>query len=341
MNVPAWLTPPHACLYAYSVSVHENPRWYNPAVTTNNWAEALTRTRKSTFGRISSVFGVTELKDSFWDELEAALIQADLGVELSLQIIEDLHSRTKDSGWTKVSEVQPALLEMLIDLVQAPPTSDFDGKPRVILLVGVNGSGKTTTAARLGYAEQRDGHTLIFAAADTYRAAACEQLKVWGEQLRVEVICGQPGGDAGAVVYDASKAAIARDCDLLIVDTSGRMHTEHNLMAELRKIVKVQGNVIDGAPHQTLLVLDATTGQNGIAQARSFGDSIHIDGVVLAKLDNSAKGGVGLAVKHELGLPILYVGLGEGIEALAPFDPEAYVSGLLPAYPEKQIGGEA
>ncbi len=294
-----------------------------------SWNEALSRTRKTTFGRISTIFGATELTDVFWEDLEAGLIQADLGVELTLELISDLQDRARKEGWTKGAEVCVATRTTLLDLVSSPHLELPPGHPYTVVLVGVNGSGKTTTAARLAYRELQNKRSVILASADTYRAAACEQLKVWGERISVSVVCGQPGSDPGAVVYDAGQAAIARDLDSLIVDTSGRMHTEQNLMAELQKIVKVLGKVVDGAPHLTLLILDATTGQNGLAQAEAFTKTIQIDGVVLAKLDGSAKGGIALAIRKKLKLPVYYVGLGEGIEDLVRFDPQAYVNGLL------------
>jgi len=196
-------------------------------------------------------------------------------------------------------------------------------------MVGVNGSGKTTSIGRLAYRWIRSGKKVILAAADTYRAAATEQLELWGERLGTELIKGLPGSDPGAVVYNACEAAVARNADALLIDTSGRMHTHHNLMSELQKICRVAGKVIDEAPHKVLLVLDATTGQNGISQAKAFNEAIQLDGVIIAKLDGSARGGVGFAVVSELDLPILYVGLGENPQDLVPFNPESYIDGLL------------
>jgi fused signal recognition particle receptor len=199
----------------------------------------------------------------------------------------------------------------------------------VVILVGVNGSGKTTAAARLARQWQRQGKRVLLAGADTYRAAAGEQLSVWAERLGIEVIGGEPGADPGSVIYAALQAAQARGVDVVVADTSGRMHTRHNLMAELEKVVRVAGKVVPGAPHQVLLVLDATTGQNGLAQARAFTEAVGVNGVILAKLDTSARGGVALAVADQLNLPILFAGLGEGPEDLVRFQPEAYVEGLL------------
>jgi fused signal recognition particle receptor len=193
----------------------------------------------------------------------------------------------------------------------------------------VNGSGKTTTIGRLAYRWTQSGRRVLLAGADTYRAAASEQLALWGDRLGIDVIIGHPGSDPGAVVYNASEAATARGVDDLLIDTSGRMHTHHNLMAELQKVCRVAGKVIVDAPHEVLLVLDATTGQNGLAQTKAFSEAIAITGVIIAKLDSSARGGVGFAVVSELHLPIRYVGLGEKPQDLIPFEPESYVDGLL------------
>jgi fused signal recognition particle receptor len=208
---------------------------------------------------------------------------------------------------------------------------DVEHSPEVIILIGVNGSGKTTAAARLAHRLKQNGKSILFAAADTYRAAASEQLQQWGARLGVDVVSGQTGSDPGAIVYDATQAAIARSIDVVIVDTSGRMHTQHNLMAELQKVCRVSGKVLEGAPHQVLLVLDGTTGQNGLAQAQAFTKAVDVTGVILAKLDTSAKGGVAFAIADQLHLPITHVGLGEQQEDFAGFNPEAYVEGLLSA----------
>jgi fused signal recognition particle receptor len=211
---------------------------------------------------------------------------------------------------------------------EAPPP--ISG-PLVYVLVGVNGSGKTTSAAKLAAVLLQKGQRVLFAAADTYRAAADEQLQRWAERLKVDVVSGKPGSDPAAVAYDAAQAALARKVDALLVDTSGRMHTSHNLMAELQKVCRVTGKVIPGAPHHVVLVLDATTGQNALAQARAFTQAVGVTEILLTKLDGSAKGGIALAVHRSLGLPISYVGLGEGTDDLAPFDAGAYVEALLPA----------
>jgi fused signal recognition particle receptor len=273
--------------------------------------------------------GATELTSTFWEGLEQTLIQADLGIKIAQALIADLKEISRSDGLTHGDQIVERLRTLLLKHLDAVPNPEPEERPLVIILIGVNGSGKTTTAARIAYRWLRSGEKVILAAADTYRAAATEQLKIWGDRLDIEVISGQPGSDPGAVVYNAAQAALARDMDVLIVDTSGRMHTEHNLMAELQKICKVAGKVISGAPHQVLLVLDATTGQNGLAQAQAFTDAVDVTGVIVAKLDSSARGGVGFAVNSVLGIPIQYVGFGETLEDLSSFDAEAFVNGLL------------
>jgi fused signal recognition particle receptor len=218
----------------------------------------------------------------------------------------------------------------LIKRLDTPPSVNFDGiRPAIVLLVGVNGSGKTTTAAKLGKQFSKQGKQVLLAAADTYRAAAVDQLQVWGERLNLPVIAGQPNADPGSVAFDAVQAAIARKSDIVLVDTAGRLHTRFNLMEELKKVHRVVGKALPGAPHATWLVLDATTGQNALQQARAFKDAVKVDGIILAKLDSSARGGMAFAIQRELGLPILYAGLGEKPDDLTLFDPEAFVDGLL------------
>ncbi len=296
----------------------------------NTWRDALERTRRTAFGRLASVLGATEITDDFWDELEATLIQADVGAETTSWLIEDLRSIARREGVTQGKALYEHMESLLAEELRPPDRPTSSGGPRVILIVGVNGSGKTTTTARLAHRYRGAGREVLMATTDTYRAAAIEQLEIWGRRLGVQVIAGQPGGDPGAVMYTACEAALAGGFDVLIADTSGRMHTSHNLMAELGKVRRVAGKRIPSAPHETLLVLDATTGQNGLAQARSFTEAVDVTGVVLAKLDSSAKGGVALAVTRELGIPIRFVGVGEGLEDLAPFDPAAFSQALVP-----------
>jgi fused signal recognition particle receptor len=304
-------------------------RWYNPFVKGNPWRQALARTRRTAFGRLASLVGATELTDVFWLGLEETLIQADLGIKIVQPLIADLEEISRSEGLNRGDQILERLRALLLRRLVVVSDPEPEMRPLVIILVGVNGSGKTTTAARIAHRWLSSGNKVMLAAADTYRAAASEQLKIWGDRLDVEVITGQPGSDPGAVVYNAAQATLARDVDVLIVDTSGRMHTEHNLMAELQKICRVTGKVIQGAPHQVLLVLDATTGQNGLSQAQAFTDAVDVTGVIVAKLDSSARGGVSFAINSVLGIPIQYVGFGETLEDLSAFDPEAFVDGLL------------
>jgi fused signal recognition particle receptor len=295
-----------------------------------NFSAGLARTRDQVFGKIANLVGATEITDDTWDELEATLIQADMGLTVSSELLERLKKHVNDMGVTKEGELQTFLRQELINLLQAAPMPPLVGNPAIVLMVGVNGSGKTTTSAKLAKVlRDRDHRKPILAAADTFRAAAIDQLKEWGRRLNVEVIAGQPDGDPGAVVYDAVAAAKARGADIIIVDTAGRLHTKFNLMEELKKVRGVAAKVSPGAPHAVLLVLDSTTGQNGLAQAKAFTEAVGVTGIVLTKLDGSAKGGVAFAIRRELGLPILFAGLGEKVEDLTPFDPQAFVDGLL------------
>jgi fused signal recognition particle receptor len=298
-------------------------------VQKGNWREALSKTRRATFGRIASIFGATELTNEFWDELESTMIQSDLGIELTLQIIQKLKELARTEGITNGADLYSQLRSELICRLDLANDQNSFLRPVVHIIVGVNGSGKTTTIGRLAYRWKQSGKKVLLAAGDTYRAAATEQLELWAEKLDIELIKGLPGSDPGAVVFNACEAAMARDVDELLIDTSGRMHTHHNLMTELQKICRVAGKVIEGAPHQVILVLDATTGQNGISQAKAFSEAIKLNGVIIAKLDGSARGGVGFAIVSELSLPILYVGMGEKPQDLIPFNAESYVDGLL------------
>lgn len=295
----------------------------------NKWKSGLARTRKRTFGQIANFFGATEIDADTWDELEALFIQSDMGLDVTEEVIEALKERHQQEGLTKVEELGAAMKEELLARLADPPPFELSEKPAVILVVGVNGSGKTTNMAKLGQRFQNDGKSLIFGAADTFRAAAIEQLQIWGERLDIPVIAGQPDGDPGAVAYDTVQAAVARNADLVLIDTAGRLHTRFNLMEELKKVYRVSGKALPGAPHAVWLVMDATTGQNALHQARAFKDAVEVTGVILAKLDSSARGGMAFAIQRELGLPILFAGLGEGADDLAPFDPEAFIDGIL------------
>lgn len=295
-----------------------------------NWKNGLEKTRKAAFGKIAAFFGATDIKKDTWDELEAELIQSDLGIETSDTIISTLKSKVEQTGVTKVDEFQALLREELLSHLSETRLPDFSQThPAVILLVGVNGSGKTTAAAKLGWQFQNQGKKVLLVAADTYRAAAVDQLQVWGDRLKIPVLAGQANADPGAVAYDGIQSGIARKSDIILVDTAGRLHTRFNLMEELKKVYKVVGKALPGAPHATWLVLDATTGQNAFQQAKAFKDAVQVDGVILAKLDTSAKGGMAFAVGQQLGLPILFAGLGERPEDLQPFDRNAFVDNIL------------
>ena len=303
--------------------------WYNSPVKNETWQEALLRTRETAFGRLAALLGATELSSDYWDELEAMMVQADIGILITQKIITELQARSRDGGLTRGDQVRTHLKDIMMALLIPPEKALDDVQTKVIVMVGVNGSGKTTTVARLAALYKKEGKQCLIAAADTFRAAATEQLEYWANLLGIEIIKGQRGSDPGAVVYSATQAALARNIDVLIVDTSGRMHTQHNLMDELKKVCSVSTKLIPEAPHQVLLVLDATTGQNGISQAKSFADAVAVSGVVLAKLDSSGKGGVGFEVASELKLPILYAGVGEELDDLIEFDPAAFVASIL------------
>ena len=296
----------------------------------SKWKEGLSKTRQQTFDRLGALFGVTQITPETWDELETILVQADIGVETTESVIQTVKDRAGFEMIARTEQLYSLLRAELIKRLDPPPPVNFDAiRPAIILLVGVNGSGKTTTAAKLGKQFSKQGKQVLLAAADTYRAAAVDQLQVWGERLNLPVIAGQPNADPGSVAYDAVQAAIARKFDLVLVDTAGRLHTRFNLMEELKKVYRVVGKALPGAPHATWLVLDATTGQNALQQARAFKDAVKVNGIILAKLDSSARGGMAFAIQRELGLPILYAGLGEKPDDLTRFDPEAFVDGLL------------
>ena len=295
----------------------------------SRWREGLSRTSKAAFGQIASILGTSEITDETWDDLEATLIQADLGIETASSVLEDLKRLTRAEGWTRSDELFSALKAELRSRLIQPPAISLNDKPTVILVVGVNGSGKTTTIAKLSAKFVGEGKKILLGAADTFRAAAVDQLQVWGDRLNVEVIAGAPESDPGAVAFSAVQAGVARGVDIVMVDTAGRLHTRFNLMEELKKVNRVVGKALPGAPHQVWLVLDATTGQNALQQARSFKEAVNVSGVILTKLDSSARGGMAFAIQRELGLPILFAGLGEKPEDLTPFDPDAFIDGIL------------
>jgi fused signal recognition particle receptor len=290
----------------------------------------LSKTRQSFFGRIAQVLGNTEIDDDTWDDMEAILIQADLGIQTTAHVIDELQQRVKRDGITKTDQLHVALKETLSGLLSFPPPMNISGRElSIVLVVGVNGSGKTTSIAKLANRLNRAGRKVMLAAGDTFRAAAIEQLQTWGERVNVPVIAGKPGSDPAALVFDATKAAKARGYDVLIVDTAGRLHTNYNLMEELTKIKNVSQKVVPDAPHEVLLVLDGTTGQNALQQAQKFRELVDVTGVIVTKLDSTAKGGMVFAVFGDLGLPVHYIGLGEGIEDLVLFSPENFVNSLF------------
>jgi fused signal recognition particle receptor len=295
----------------------------------NNWRTALDRTRRAAFGRLSALIGATELTPAVWEEMESLLLQADLGPQLTQQLLTLLRQKSAAEGVIRRAELDRGLREFLSERLGKAEPSVFTQTPSILLVAGVNGSGKTTSIAKLAHRFQREGKRVLLAAADTFRAAASDQLEVWAGRMGIEVIAGLPGSDPGAVAHDAAQAALSRNMDLLIVDTAGRQHTSYNLMEELKKVRRVLGKVVPGAPHHTWLVLDASTGQNALSQAAAFREAVAADGVILTKLDGSSKGGFIFRVRSELGLPILFVGLGEKLEDLAPFDPQAFLDGIF------------
>lgn len=293
------------------------------------WKDGLAKTSKAAFGQIANLLGASEIAPETWDDLEALLVQADLGMDTTNLVLDALEKRVDQQGLTRASQLRAGLRDELLALLPAPPALEFPAQPTVILVVGVNGSGKTTSIAKLGQRFTRQGKSVLLGAADTFRAAAVEQIEVWAERLGLEVIAGQTGGDAGAVAYDTIRAGMARNTDIVLIDTAGRLHTRFNLMEELKKVHRVVGKAMPGAPHAVWLVMDATTGQNALQQARAFKDAVKVTGVILAKLDSSARGGMAFAIQRELGLPILFAGLGEKPDDLQPFDPQAFVAGIL------------
>jgi fused signal recognition particle receptor len=295
----------------------------------SKWKLGLAKTSKSAFGQIATLLGATEISQEIWDDLEAILIQADIGVETTKSILDALEKRVDHEGITKAQDLRMALRQELRSRLDTPPSLNFYNRPTVILIVGVNGSGKTTTIAKLGNYFTQDKKKVLLGAADTYRAAAVEQLQVWAERLNIPIITGQADGDAGAVAYDTVQSAIARNIDITLIDTAGRLHTRFNLMEELKKVYRVVGKAMPGAPHAVWLVMDATTGQNALQQAKAFKEAVNINGIILAKLDSSARGGMAFAIQRELSIPILFAGLGEKSDDLQFFDPDAFIDGII------------
>jgi fused signal recognition particle receptor len=297
--------------------------------------KATERTRRGLFGRIGGLFERPDFDEDLWDELEEILVASDTGLATTEAILGRVRQRVRDDGVKQSARVRDFLREELIATLEAPrqdpPAWTREDAPGrlVILVVGVNGAGKTTTIAKMAHAFKRDGATVILGAADTFRAAAIDQLKVWSERVGVRVIAGKQGGDPGAVVFDTLSAAESARADVVIIDTAGRLHTKANLMEELKKINRIVQRTIPDAPQETLLVLDATTGQNGLAQAKTFAEAVGVTGIVLAKLDGTAKGGIAFAIAHDLDIPVRFIGTGEKMDDLAPFDAREFVDSLL------------
>jgi len=292
--------------------------------------ERLSRSREALAGGLDRVFaGRKEVDAALLEELEELLITADLGVETTLHLVQTLQDRLKRRELADVERLKAALGEEMFNLLQAPPPLERAARPWVVLLVGVNGVGKTTTIAKLAHQERLQGRVPLLIAGDTFRAAAVEQLEIWGERVGASVIKQKTGADPAAVVFDGLAAALARGVDTVFIDTAGRLHTKVNLMEELKKIYRTAAKKLPGAPHEVLLVLDATTGQNALSQARIFHEAVGLSGIILTKMDGTAKGGVALAVAQETGLPLRYIGLGEGLEDLRPFDAAAFVAAIL------------
>ncbi len=291
---------------------------------------SLGRTRQL-FGRVNDILEADEITDEVWDELEDTLISGDVGVTTTERLLGTLRERVEAEHLERGSELRAALKEELALLLGEPePLVVSETSPiSVYLVVGVNGVGKTTSIAKLANLLKRDKHRVLLAAGDTFRAAAAEQIKTWGERIGTPVISHQYGADPGAVVFDAMQAAQARGADVLIVDTAGRLHTKFNLMEELKKMMRVLQKYDAEAPHEVLLVIDATTGQNGFLQAKQFVQDAGVSGVILTKLDGTARGGIAFAVASELGLPIKFIGTGESVKDIAPFDADAFVDALF------------
>jgi fused signal recognition particle receptor len=293
---------------------------------------ALSRTRAAMGEQLKSVLTVgRRLDDQVLDEIEETLILSDIGPELAAQVTADLRQAYRTKAIREASQAYEYLkgdfkrsladVDRSLRFAPVPPT--------VVLVAGVNGSGKTTFIGKLAKRLGSEGRSVVIAASDTFRAAAAEQLTVWSERAGVDIVKHQSGADPGAVAYDACEAALARGIGVLIIDTAGRLHTQDNLMRELEKVHRVVGKKVPDAPHEVLLMLDATTGQNGVNQAREFGRAVPVTGIVLNKLDGTAKGGIVLAIHRQLGIPVKFVGIGEGIDDLAPFDPDAFVEALF------------
>ncbi len=301
----------------------------------NRFEKAVQRSREGWFTRVVRLFDRATVDETLWDELEELLISADVGVATSAKLLERVKERMGRERLAEGYQIRSALKEEMVSMlrVNATPAKASIGlsssRPTVVLVVGVNGTGKTLSIAKLAYSLKEQGKKVIVAAADTFRAAATEQLKILGQRVGAEVISHQSGADPGAVVFDSLEAARSRGADVVIIDTAGRLHTKFNLMEELKKIKRVASRSSPDTPHEVILVLDATTGQNGLTQARNFTDAVGVTGIFLTKLDGTAKGGIVMAICDELKLPILFIGTGEEVDDMAPFDAQGFVEALF------------
>jgi len=293
--------------------------------------DGLAKTRNNLAGHFNALLGRKLLDDQFWEELEETLIAADFGLPTTEKIVGDLKIAAQQQNLTLADDVIRVFKTDVADYIKHPAMAPVatSTKPHVVLVVGVNGSGKTTTIGKLAAQDRKQGRSVMLVAADTFRAAAADQLAVWAQRSGAELVRHTEGGDPAAVVFDGLAAAKARGIDVVYVDTAGRLQTKHNLMEELKKIRRVIERAVEGAPHETLLVLDATTGQNALSQAKLFHDATNLTGIVLTKLDGTAKGGIIIAIMDQVDLPVKYIGFGEKVDQLRPFDPRGYVEALF------------
>jgi fused signal recognition particle receptor len=292
----------------------------------------LTKPRQAISPQLAGIFAPGLITRETWDDLEEALIGADCGMDASLALVEELRDEAQQGRIVNRSEIASGLAAAVVrQMTPEPPRIHIGDGPTVILVVGVNGSGKTTTVGKLAYRLGELGQHVVIGAADTFRAAAIDQLAIWADRSGAQLVRQGPGADPGAVAFDAVASGTARGADVVLIDTAGRLQTQHNLMEELRKVHAVVGKANPEAPHETLLVLDATTGQNGLSQARLFGEAVPLTGVIVTKLDGSAKGGIAVAINRELGIPVKLVGVGERLEDLQPFDAAAYAEAIFSA----------
>jgi fused signal recognition particle receptor len=293
-------------------------------------SDGLAKTRKGFSDKVGSLFLGEKIDEAFLDELEEALIAADVGMVTTSLVLKDLQDRFKRKDLSTTAQVKERLKHVLLEiLISRSAAFSLTASPSIVLVVGVNGTGKTTTIGKLAYWLHSKGKKVMLAAGDTFRAAASEQLLIWGKRADIPVIKHREGADPGAVVFDAVSAAKARTVDVLIVDTAGRLHTKSNLMDELKKVKRILSRELPGAPHETLLVLDGSTGQNALLQAKMFHEAVGVTGIVLTKLDGTSRGGIVFAINKELPIPVKFVGIGEGIEDLREFDPREFVDALL------------